>query len=456
MFDSTIAKVFKELKMHSLLNRSNIQKRCGVSVDKVVYDLFHVPFLMFTTVFLFVRNQFEEAVSKNVFYRFLENANYNWHLFSLNLSYQVDKNMGAESNHTTEKFFVLDDTITKVSGKLIESASYIFDHTIGRSVLGFQKLVLGIYTSDRFIPVGQRICVSKKRPDKKSKAGKYTKTPKSDKINPESAGAKEREELEKNKLEKSYSLLKEAKKKIKDVHYVLFDSWFCFNCFIKQVKSLGIEIICQLKNMPRTNKYSYNGKEYSLKELYNYFAKPKMRTVKEFCYKRALLTVNIPGEEIQLKIAFIQNEGENKWHAFSSTDTKLSADKILGYYSKRWSIEVFFKNCKQYLNFGKEQMSNLDSIIASDALVFLRYSILTYLSFKENHRFYEVLEKNRDNRKTITYGLRLLKYFLNKLKYIIDVVCNLIQENKNDEAIDILRKLTFDGQEFQLKCVDLK
>ena len=456
MLDSTIAQVFKELKINSLLRKANIQKRCGVPVDKVVYDLFHVPFLMLATVFIFVRNQFEEAVSKNVFYRFLENANYNWHLFTLNLSYHIDKSIGSKSDMATEKFFILDDTITEVSGKLIESASYIYDHTIGRSVLGFQKLVLGIYTTDRFIPVGQRICVSKKRPGKKSKARKYTKTPKPDKIHPESAGAKEREELDKNKLEKSYSLLKEAKKKIKDVNYVLFDSWFCFNCFIKQVKSLEMEVICQLKNMPKTNKYSYNGKGYSLKELYSYFAKPKMRTVKKYCYKRAVLTVDIPGGEIQMKIVFILNEGENNWHAFSSTNAKLSANKILEYYSKRWSIEVFFKNCKQYLNFGKEQMSNLDSIIASDALVFLRYSILTYLSFKENHKFYDVLEKNRNNRKTITYGVRLLQYFLNKLKYIIDIVCKLIQENKNYEAIDILRKLTFNGQEFQLKCVDLK
>ena len=153
MFDSTIVKVFKELKINSLLRKANIQKRCGISVDKIVYDLFHVPFLMLTTVFLFVRNQFEEAVSKNVFYRFLENANYNWHLFVLNLSCQIDKNMESKSNTATEKFFVLDDTITEVSGKLIECASYIYDHTIGRSVLGFQKLVLGIYTSDRFIPV---------------------------------------------------------------------------------------------------------------------------------------------------------------------------------------------------------------------------------------------------------------------------------------------------------------
>ena len=117
---------------------------------------------------------------------------------------------------------------------------------------------------------------------------------------------------------------------------------------------------------------------------------------------------------------------------------------------------MFFKNGKQYLNFEKEQMSNLDSIIASDALVFLRYSILTYLSFKENNRFYEVLDTNRNNKKIITYGMRLLQYFLNKFKYIIDIVCKLIQENKKDKAIYIFRKLTFNGQEFQIKCVVLK
>ena len=116
MFDSTIANVFKELKINSLLRKANIQKRCGISVDKVVYDLFHIPFLMFTTVFLFVRNQFEEAISKNVYYRFLENANYNWHLFVLNLSCQIDKNMGPYSGTASEKFFVLVDTNINVTG----------------------------------------------------------------------------------------------------------------------------------------------------------------------------------------------------------------------------------------------------------------------------------------------------------------------------------------------------
>ncbi|HDL78164.1 MAG TPA: hypothetical protein ENH09_01120 [Bacteroidetes bacterium] len=56
-------------------------------------------------------------------------------------------------------------------------------------------------------------------------------------------------------------------------------------------------------------------------------------------------------------ISFLK--GEYKWHAFASANTQLSAQNTLKYYSQRWSIEVFFKNCKQYLNYSKKQMSNL-------------------------------------------------------------------------------------------------
>jgi hypothetical protein len=86
MFDSIICAVFHDLKIKQLLSKVNITKRCGITTTKVVYNLFTVPFLMISTVCLFVRNQFEEAASKDVYYRFLDNANYNWHQFILSLS----------------------------------------------------------------------------------------------------------------------------------------------------------------------------------------------------------------------------------------------------------------------------------------------------------------------------------------------------------------------------------
>ncbi len=90
-------------------------------------------------------------------------------------------------------FFVLDDTITEISGKLVEGANYIYNHVSGKLVLGFQKLVLGIFNSSQFLPVNQRFCSSQKRPQTKSKSVKYKKIPKIKRIAQDSPGTIERE-----------------------------------------------------------------------------------------------------------------------------------------------------------------------------------------------------------------------------------------------------------------------
>jgi hypothetical protein len=36
------------------------------------------------------------------------------------------------------------------------------------------------------------------------------------------------------------------------------------------------------------------------------------------------------------------------------TDLSLTEEHIIAVYGKRWSIEIFFKVCKSYLNLGKE------------------------------------------------------------------------------------------------------
>jgi len=405
----------------------------------MVFDLCTIPFLMFSTVFIFARNQFDEIRSgKSSYYRFLENARYNWSFFIFWLSVYLDGKMQTVSN--TEKYFALDDTINEVTGKLTEEASYFYDHSQGKTVLGYQKLVLGMFNGSQFIPINQKYCIGKKKPNAKSKAKKYRKSPKSERIPKNCAGAKERSEANKTKLEKSISMLRRARRQFKDVGTVLFDSWFCFNSFIIKIKKkLDLDVICQLKNLPRPNKYIYKGKAYTLSQLYTFYAKPKMRTVKKYNRKQAVLTVTLANSDVGMKIVFIHNEGHKNWHAFGSTDTSLSARSILEKYSQRWSIEVFFKNCKQYLNYGKEQVSNLDSMIASDAMVFLRYLLLTYLAYKDKIDFYSTLERNRNQKKFIEYGLRLLNYFMKRLSVFFEMIVELIENNEKETALELMR-----------------
>ena len=455
LLDTDISDLFKEFSVSRLLKCCNVKKRCGHSVPRIVYDLFFVPFLLLSNVYLFVHTQYEKAASvKNRYYRLLENAKFNWRLFVLKLSELVHQNINS-SIPVDELFFVLDDTITKVSGKLVEGASYIYDHVSGKSVLGFQKLVLGIFNGSQFIPISQRFCSSKKSPQAKSKALKYNKTPKAERITQDSPGAVEREQLKQTKLQKAIGQLKEALKKGINAQTVMFDSWFCFNCFIIQiVEQLGLDVICQLKNLPRTNKYVYKGKNYSLKELFCYYGQIKLRNVKKNQFKQSLLTVCLPNSTVKMKIVFVQNDSSEKWHAFAATDSALSSQKILEYYSQRWSIEVFFKNCKQYLNYGKEQMSNLDSIIACDAFVFMRYMFLSYLAFKENVTFYEKFNSLYKAQTKKVFGIELLKFFLNRLQYMIQQIRSFLERGLTEQAIILLDAVTQLPESHTELCVE--
>jgi len=77
ILDNDLALAFKELKISSLLSSAKIKKRTGHCVNRIVYDLILIPFLMLGSVHLFVRAQYEKAASdKNHFYRLLGQANY--------------------------------------------------------------------------------------------------------------------------------------------------------------------------------------------------------------------------------------------------------------------------------------------------------------------------------------------------------------------------------------------
>ena len=456
MLDTQIADVFKEFKIGRHLKACHIKKRTGHAVDKIVFDLVNIPFLLMTTVYLFVRSQYEKAAShKNRYYRLLENAHYNWRSFVMRVSRLIHQKV--QSSSSDPSFFVLDDTITEVSGKGVEGASYVYDHRSGKSVLGFQKLVLGIFNGSHFLPISQKIFSSQHKPQARSHARKYRKILKSQRISPHSPGAYERSELDHTKLQGAISLLKAARKRGFTASTVLFDSWFCFNSFIKGITGdVKLHLICQLKNMPKPNKYLYQGRTCSLNELFYYYARTRLRWVKKNQFKQSVLVVGLPKNPVTLKIVFVQNEGSDKWYAFAASDTTLSAQRILESYSQRWSIEVFFKNCKQYLNYGKEQMSNLDSIIACDALVFTRYLILTYLAWRDKASFYDTFSTTCHSHSLNTFGVRLLKYFLNQLQFIITEIYYLLKEGYQESALKILENVALYLQNPKHLTVDLK
>ncbi len=52
-----------------------------------------------------------------------------------------------------ERFFVIDDDPLPKRGNNIEDVSFIYDHKLGRSVLGFSIVTLDLFTGQNFYPV---------------------------------------------------------------------------------------------------------------------------------------------------------------------------------------------------------------------------------------------------------------------------------------------------------------
>ena len=78
-----------ELQIGKLMRKSNITKSCGISANEVFQFLLMLAF-QGKNLFRFLNSKHKhQAVSKNTYYRFLNETSYNWSKFLLLLAVKV-------------------------------------------------------------------------------------------------------------------------------------------------------------------------------------------------------------------------------------------------------------------------------------------------------------------------------------------------------------------------------
>jgi hypothetical protein len=90
---------------------------------------------------------------KDVYYRFKKNPKINWRNLLLGVVIQKLLRVADDASNGEVKAFIFDDTTIEKTGRKIEGVSKVWNHVIGRSVLGYQLLVMGYYDGVLFIPV---------------------------------------------------------------------------------------------------------------------------------------------------------------------------------------------------------------------------------------------------------------------------------------------------------------
>lgn len=371
----------RDLKISKLLHQCGIRKVARtlpgeVSSDKrTAFEIFQFLILMVfqgCNLFRFLGSKKQDiACSKSTYHRFLNDCHYNWRRFITLLAASVIEYFDTLTNPNRFKAFVLDDSvINRNRSKHVELLAYIFDHTIGKSVKGFNLLALGWTDGFSFIPVAFNMMSSAKA-DKRLTEAKA--------IDKRTIGYRNRMAAMMQKTDAAIAMVQEALSAGIDVGYILMDTWFTNEPFIKRLLSEGLDTIGMLKNTRQ--RYYYKKKLVNLQQL----AAHHVRFIGNNDHLGSVI-VRTKNEEIPVKLVFVRNRNNrSEYIIILSTDCTLSDEEIVRRYGYRWSIECCFKVSKSLLKLGKEfQPINYDTTVSSTAIIFTRFILLEWLRRRNN------------------------------------------------------------------------
>ncbi len=219
IFETKIDEGLSRLGFRTQMNKAKIIKKDGYHAAQILFVLVLLPLLKIRTVRSFCRNHLEQYTSsrKDTFYRFKARG-YRWRSFLYYIMKEIRRVLKFDEAPIEERCFILDDSILSKRGRDIENVSFLHDHTVNRSVLGYTVVVLGLFTGKGMYALDFSYKYGKKR---------HPKSPEERIGDARSiSGQMSREASMYTKLELALMMLKRAISQGITAGYVLFDSWY--------------------------------------------------------------------------------------------------------------------------------------------------------------------------------------------------------------------------------------
>lgn len=376
--DTIILNVMKTFKLKTLCCKVGFQKQDGYSASEIITIMVMLPLMLIKSINALYKSEFQKvtAMKKDALYRLKNNEKMPWRSLLLVIAQQFQYLINPSKEIADKSAFILDDTTHAKTGRRIEKISRVFDHVAGRKgmKLGYKNLTLGFFDGKSFNPLDLTLQAEKPLKKARHRKEQYKKL-----RNPKSSGAKRIRECHVSKITNGLNMLKRVVKKGFRAKYVLVDSWFSSHEFIETVRGLGKEpmhLICGIRQ--DTRNYTYHGESLNASELHKVL---KTEGEEKRCRKRntRYFEVIVDYEGIgKVKLYYCRFPYQKKWRLFLSTDTSLGFLSMMEIYSVRWTIEVFFKEAKQYLKLGTCQSRDFDAQIAHVTTCYIIYILLAY------------------------------------------------------------------------------
>lgn len=381
---SSLQTQFTELKLiHSLKKLNFIKKRgCGI------IELFYIYFL----VIIEKGRSINESLQKLCLEKYKSPINdlinqydYKWSKLLLSVSHVFMKNFSEKIDDCK---IIIDDTKKEKSGRKVDYIAWFFDHSQQRYYYGFQNIVMAFYNGVIAIPIEFKFKIGRKRLKKNKEQRKIPK------------GSETEKELNASKQSKNkivLKMLKRVMRRKKRFQYILWDSWYNTSESIKYIFEKVVPNNIHLISMQkRSNQiFRYKNGEYNLKKLYKMAGKWHTDQDSGMKYKSIIieyLDVNSSKEYKlrktvgEVKICFYKYPNVKNYKILITTNLSLNEFEVLQHYLCRWSIEVMFKDLKQYFGYDQNQNSKYSAMIGDFTLRSILYIFFANLKMKEKQK----------------------------------------------------------------------
>jgi len=261
-----------------------------------------------------------------------------------------------------------------------------------------------------------------------------------------SPGYLRKSEIDMSKTQSVIKMISRAVRRDFDFEYVLFDSWFFSKDILACIESFrtrSIKLIAMIKMGKNLYLDCLSGKEMDAPTLRKRYKKNTKRNRK---YNARYIMVPVRYDNRRVNLFFVKLGSGSKWKAFITNDLDLGFNKLMETYHIRWSVEVFFKEAKQYLQLGKCQCNSLDSQIGATTLSMMQYIML--ILYKQMHygkstgSLFDLLSSQAEEENITRYLLEIFWEIVNGIGEILKVDCmELLGEmiRDNDKAEEIMR-----------------
>ena len=314
------------------------------------------------------------AAGYNMLYRLMRENAIDWRrvvsLVSNRAGKYVDGN--CERREGAVRCLVADDTDMAKSGMRIEKIGKIYSHTLHRHILGFKGLLLGIADGVSFRPLDFSLHCEAGRSGSQGLTAKQRKARKTTDPGEGTPASARHGECFKSKIAKLVEMVRKAHKDGVDFDYLLIDSWFMCQEVVDTVAGLGRHVIGMLKS--NRNVFDVDGEKLKTGQIVGRHRKDSRRCRKYHC---EYIVANTDLGGVHVRLFLCRRTKSDGWKCLLATDTSLSFVRAYEIYAMRWSIEVCFKECKQYLNLEGCQAQYFNSQIAHVSICLMQYTLLS-------------------------------------------------------------------------------